>query len=77
MKLYPHLRTLPALRRARGFLVSSGPNPSHASLSSPHITPWEAAALSHPVFSPFDPTQLSLLLILSTCLDRFKVHRLP
>jgi hypothetical protein len=63
MKLYPHPRPLPVLLRIRSPLVLSGPNPSNASLSTPHIAPWRATTPLHPAFSPFDPTQISLLLI--------------
>jgi hypothetical protein len=63
MKLYPHPRPLPVLRRARGFLVSSGQHASDASLSSLHIRPRQAIIILHLALKPSDPTQLSLFLI--------------
>jgi hypothetical protein len=63
MNRYPHPRLLPVLRHLRGFLVSSGQNLSHASLSSPHISPREAFAPLHPALRQTDPTQLSLFMV--------------
>jgi hypothetical protein len=63
MKLYPHPRPLPVLRRTHGSLVSSGQNPSHASLSSVHIRPRRTNMLLHPDLQSSNAAQLSLCLI--------------
>ena len=55
MKLYPHPRPLPTLRRTCGFFVSSGQSRSNASLSGPHIAPWRATTPLHPALSQFAP----------------------
>jgi hypothetical protein len=60
MKLYPHPRPLPVLRRTRGSLVSSGQNPLDASL---YIRPPRANMLPHPALQSSDAAQLSLCLI--------------
>jgi hypothetical protein len=63
MKLYPHPRPLPVLRRALRFLVSSGQNPVDASLSSVHIRHRRANMLLPPPLQSSDSAQLSLCLI--------------
>jgi len=63
MKLYPHPRPLPVLRRTRGSLVASGQNPVDARLSSVHIRPRRANMLLHPPLQSSDAAQLSLCLI--------------
>ena len=62
MKLYPHPRPLPVLRRTRGSLVSSAQNPLDDSLSSVHIRPRRANMLLHPALQSSDAAQLSLCL---------------
>jgi hypothetical protein len=63
MKIYPHPRPLPVLRRAPRSLVSSGQNPADAALPSLPIGPRRATAPLHPTFRKTDPAQLSLFLI--------------
>jgi hypothetical protein len=63
MKLYLHLRPWPALRRARGLLISSGRNPFDTSLSSLYIRSRQANMLPHPPLQQSDAAQLCLCLI--------------
>src|SRR5277367_5964500 len=60
-----------------GSLVSSGQNPSHASLSNVHIRLQRANMMLHPALQSSDAAQLSLCLIPLHRSGRFKVHRLP
>jgi hypothetical protein len=63
MKLYPHPRPVPVLRRIPGSLVSSSQNPLDASHSNLYIRPPQANMLLHPAFPSSDAAQLSLCLI--------------
>jgi hypothetical protein len=63
MKLYRHPRPLPLLRRIRRLLRFFDQNPSHASLSCPHITPGEPRQSLPPAFNLFDAAQHRLFLI--------------
>jgi hypothetical protein len=63
MKLYPHPRPLPPLRRTRESLVSSGQNPLHNSLSNVHKRPRRANMPLHPDLQSSDAAQLNLCLI--------------
>ena len=52
MKLYPHPRPLPVLRRARRSLVSSGPELLCPQSLQPRLTPQLAASPLHPAIKP-------------------------
>jgi hypothetical protein len=58
MKIYPHPRPLPVLRRVRRFLVSSVPDCSTGYLVSPPPTPHCGVSPLHPTVKPAQPTQL-------------------
>jgi hypothetical protein len=63
MKIYPHPRPLPVLRRTRGSLVSSGQDILDASLPSLYIRPRRTNMLLHPAIQSPDNAHLSLCLI--------------
>jgi hypothetical protein len=63
MKLYPHPRPLPLLRRTRESLVSSSQNPFDDSLSSIHKRPRRTSILLHSALQASDAAQLNLYLI--------------
>jgi hypothetical protein len=63
MKIYPHPRPLPVLRRTRGSLVSSGQDTLDASLSNLYIRPRRTGMLLPPAILSSDNAQLRLCLI--------------
>jgi hypothetical protein len=63
MKLYPHPRPLPVLRRVRTSLVSPVADCSASYLFSPRLTPHRGVPAHHRTVKAAHPTQLSRCLI--------------
>jgi len=63
LNLCSHPRLLLVLRRARGLRVSSGQNPSDASISRLHVSPLRATTSLHPASRPPASARFSLFLI--------------